>query len=218
MVSSFVKYMGIALVAGTIGTVGGRISGLRSSYNAGYEAGAIDAENTLKALLSNLANSPNELNNNAGLSVGTVAPDFRLIGLDGNFHSLDMYKGKPVILNVWESWCGPCKTEMPEMDVFARDYDGKATVLAITSDDFHGTLNHMHYSDFVKREGLKSIQVLLDTSSSVRDNYKIIAIPTTFILDAEGRIVGTNRGLVDFSPEGPVRKTLDDLLTAGIVK
>lgn len=226
MVRPFVKYAGVGLLSAAISAAGTGILGLIYAhyryivgYQRGYANGEADTENRLKVLLMNLFDSkgelPKEFNNEAELAVGTIAPDFNLRTLDGSFHSLARYRGKPVVVNIWESWCGPCKAEMPEMDKFARDYDGKVTVLAITGDERHGSPSHVHFSDFVEREGLTSIQVLLDPSNAIKETYKIEAIPTTLVIDAGRRIVATNKGMVDFSPGGPVRKTIDDLLTIG---
>jgi len=201
----FIKYGAIGLLSVGLSFAAGATAGLYYGVNGGYRYGYEDGIN-------------NRLNNKGNVKKGELAPDFHLKGLDGEVHSLSMYRGRPVIVNLWEAWYLPCREEMPEINKFAGDYAGKVAVLAVTRDDNHGQSKHAHYEDFVNSQGLESIKVLLDTAGKVDDDYEVEVLPTTFIIDSAGRVAASQRGMADFNEGGPVRKTIDDLLKTKVEK
>ncbi len=142
------------------------------------------------------------------MQAGQIVPDFSLTGLDGKLYRLSDYEGKvPVVVNFWESWCGPCREEMPTIERFAQQYRGKAAVLSVTEDEDKNADN------FAKQYNLNSFPILVDRTGKTKEDYLIWAIPTTFIIDNESRLVNTVFGQTDFmDAEKPVRKSIDDLL------
>ena len=118
-----------------------------------------------------------------GTGLGNVAPDFQLSNLEGNTVSLSDFRGKPVMLNFWASWCGPCREEMPYIQqVYAEWSDRGLVVLAVNIGESSTTVK-----EFVQSYGL-SFSVLLDTKQDVAQKYNIQAIPTTFFIDKDGII------------------------------
>ncbi|CAI6065823.1 peroxiredoxin family protein [Cohnella sp. JJ-181] len=118
------------------------------------------------------------------------APDFTLEGLDGAMHSLSEYRGKPVVLNFWASWCGPCRDEAPVLVGTAAKYKDKATILAVNltaSDDESAARSFAEGQRF-------RFPVLLDRLGTVGELYRIRPIPTTFFIDARGVIAGEALG------------------------
>ena len=112
-----------------------------------------------------------------------LAPDFQLPNLDGQTVSLSDFRGKPVMLNFWASWCGPCRAEMPLIQEVFEDKewsDKGLTILAINIGEDRSTAER-----FMEDNGL-SFPVLLDTSESVAREYNIRYIPTTFFIDKDG--------------------------------
>jgi cytochrome c biogenesis protein CcmG/thiol:disulfide interchange protein DsbE len=116
---------------------------------------------------------------------GFLAPAFELEMLEGGYSSLSDYRGQVVILNLWASWCPPCRAEMPAIQSVYEQYrDRGLTVIAI----------NMTYQDgaaaaasFIGEHGL-TFPVLLDRTGLVGNLYRMRALPTTFFIDREGVI------------------------------
>jgi cytochrome c biogenesis protein CcmG/thiol:disulfide interchange protein DsbE len=115
--------------------------------------------------------------------VGQVAPDFTLPTLDGGTVKLSDYRGKPVVLNFWASWCTPCRQEFPLL----RD------TLAARHGEF--ALVGVNTQDFVESDGRKFAQKQradwpngFDASQGVRRGYGVTGLPETFFIDAKGVI------------------------------
>jgi len=116
---------------------------------------------------------------------GRVAPDFTLTNLDGESVSLRDYRGNPVLLNFWATWCGPCRFEMPFIQEVYEDPDWQATGLVILAVNIGES--RAEAEGFMKNNGL-TFPVLLDSSSSVGRTYNIRSIPTTLFIDKDGII------------------------------
>ena len=116
-------------------------------------------------------------------TVGKAAPDFELQNLDGQSISLSDLKGKPVLINFWATWCGPCVSEMPYLQEIHDEWSGKGlVVLAINIGD-----SSSEAEQFLQNHNL-SLPVLLDTGKVVAQRYNIRGIPTTFFIDKDGII------------------------------
>lgn len=118
-----------------------------------------------------------------GPEIGKLAPDFELSSLDGQVVSLSDFRGKPVFLNFWATWCGPCRFEMPFIQ---KMYEGLSSeglvVLAVNVQE-----NPTRVKEFVESFGL-TFPVLLATNSEVPLAYNIRGIPATFFIDENGII------------------------------
>ncbi len=116
-------------------------------------------------------------------TVTNAAPDFQLQNLDGQSITLSDLKGKPVILNFWATWCGPCAFEMPYIQEIYDERSGEGLmVLAINWGE-----SASQVEQFMQNHNL-SIPVLLDTKKVVAQKYGIRAFPTTFFIDKDGII------------------------------
>ncbi|MBS1966578.1 MAG: TlpA family protein disulfide reductase [Chloroflexi bacterium SZAS-1] len=117
--------------------------------------------------------------------VGFPAPDFALETLDGATTSLAGQRGNVLIVNLWASWCGPCRAEMPTIQ---RLYDARReeglTVLAV-----HGTFQDSEAGAraFAEELGL-TFPIVLDRDGAVSRRYQLHALPSTFIVDRKGII------------------------------
>ena len=117
-------------------------------------------------------------------SESKYAQDFTLTTLQGEQVSLSDYKGKIVILNFWTSWCGPCKEEMPHMQSFSEKHpDIQMLAVNLTSMD----LGLDAVKQFVEDYEL-TFPILLDEADIVGKAYNILTIPTSYIIDPEGRV------------------------------
>lgn len=116
---------------------------------------------------------------------GFPAPDFTLDTLEGTPATLSDYRGQVVILNVWASWCGPCRAEMPALqNIYAAHRARGLAVLAVNS-TFQDNLADAQA--FVQELGL-SFPVLLDQQGAVSRRYLVRALPSTFFIDRQGVI------------------------------
>ncbi len=116
---------------------------------------------------------------------GFFAPDFTLEDLDGNQINLSQFRGQPVILNLWASWCKPCQAEMPALEnVYQKLNDQGLVILAvnITSQD-----QELNVREFLVNSML-TFTVLLDREGEVEELYWVKAFPTTYFIDQEGVI------------------------------
>ena len=114
-----------------------------------------------------------------------MAPDFELQSLDGQMVTLSSLRGRPVMLNFWASWCGPCRVEMPFIQEVFEDEDWREqglTILAVNLGESRSTVK-----EFMEDNGL-SFTVLLDTENKVAAGYNIRGIPTTYFIDKNGII------------------------------
>ena len=118
-------------------------------------------------------------------SVGFLAPDFTLDALGGDPATLSDYRGQAVILNLWASWCGPCRAEMPAMQtVFERYKQQGFTILAVNATNQDSLASAQA---FVEELGV-TYPVLLDRDGAVSAQYNLRALPTTYFIAPDGRI------------------------------
>ena len=115
--------------------------------------------------------------------VGKPAPDFKLLGLDSQMTSLKDYRGKPVILNFWATWCGPCRYEMPFFQQVWEEKSGEGLViLAVNIGE-----KVSEVKGFIDETGF-TFPVLLDSNQDVTLKYNVRSIPSTFFIDSSGVI------------------------------
>lgn len=116
---------------------------------------------------------------------GFPAPEFTLPTLNGGLITLAEYQGKVVLVNLWASWCGPCRAEMPAIQkLYEANKDRGLEVLAVNS-TFQD--NEADARAFVQNLNL-TLPVLLDQDGAVSRRYLLRALPSTFIIDRKGII------------------------------
>ncbi len=116
-----------------------------------------------------------------GSSSGVQAPDFSGLTLDGEQVSLAGYAGKPLVLVFMASWCGPCREEAPEIDLFYEQNRERVAVLGVAVNDDEADIRAL------MADNGWTFPVMLDVNRAA-DAYGVSAIPTTVIIDAEGQI------------------------------
>ena len=127
----------------------------------------------------------------------TAAANFKLTDSTGKEVSLSDYKDKVVLLNFWATWCGPCEVEIPWFKEFEQTYKDKGFAVLGVSEDEGGWPTVRAYVEARKM----NYRVLLDTDSNKMPSpYKEIqGLPTTFLIDRQGRVAITHTGLVSKS-------------------
>jgi cytochrome c biogenesis protein CcmG, thiol:disulfide interchange protein DsbE len=116
----------------------------------------------------------------------TKAPNFCLEDLGGKKSELTHYKGKVVFLNFWATLCGPCKEEMPSMEELYKQFKDKKFVFLTISVDYAGI---KPVKDFIEKHRY-TFPVLIDPKFETLDLFKVRGIPTTFLIDKKGFIIG----------------------------
>jgi len=123
------------------------------------------------------------------------APDFILKDMDGEQHSLKQYRGKVVVINFWATWCPPCIREMPSLQKLYETFKSKSLVVLAINQwededrvfEFMGRLNPA-----------PTFPVLFDSESKLSDLYKVQGLPSTYIINKQGKIVYRAKGGRDF--------------------
>ena len=123
------------------------------------------------------------------------APDFTVYDLEGNEIHLSDYFGKPVVLNFWASWCGPCKMEIPDFEEKYLETGENIQFLLINlTDGSRETIETA--SGYIESEGY-TLPVLYDTKSDAANTYQVYSIPTTYFIDSEGYLIAQAVGAID---------------------
>ena len=128
-------------------------------------------------------------------SRGAALPDFTFTDPSGRkLRTLDL-KGKPLLINLWATWCGPCVLEMPTLDALAAAKAGKLTVLTVSQDLDQATA----VDAFFKDRKLAHLAPWLDPDNALSQHYGTGVLPTTVLYDAEGKEVWRMIGSHDWA-------------------
>jgi cytochrome c biogenesis protein CcmG/thiol:disulfide interchange protein DsbE len=120
------------------------------------------------------------------------APDFNLNSVDGKPLTLAAFQGKVVFLNFWATWCGPCRAEVPDLVALQERYKDHLQIIGLDVDDD----DTAEIQKYVKETGIDYPVAM--TPDDLRTQYGgIPALPTSFILDTEGRVVQKHVGYTD---------------------
>ena len=124
----------------------------------------------------------------------SAAPDFIVYDRDGNEVHLYDFLGKPIVVNFWASWCGPCKMEMPDFEEKYLALGDEVQFLMVNLTTGRET---MESADAFIADAGYTFPVLYDTQSNAAVTYGAYSIPTTFFIDAEGHAIARATGAID---------------------
>jgi peroxiredoxin len=140
-----------------------------------------------------------------------VAPDFVLQDLEGKAVRLSNFRGRVVFLNVWTTWCEPCRVEMPSMEVLHRRLEDDGFVMLAVSADADGREAVVPFIEALD----VSFPVLLDPDGQVVSRYGVTGYPETFIIDRGGQVVAHEIGPRDWS-DRRYEQALRQLMAGGV--
>ena len=123
------------------------------------------------------------------------APDFTVVDLSGQAHKLSDFVGQPIVLNFWASWCGPCKSEMPDFQKAYETYGDRIHFVMVNLTDGSGETVKTA-SDFIASAGY-TFPVYYDTLSDAAMTYGVNAVPVTYFIDSSGQLVAYGQGALD---------------------
>jgi thiol-disulfide isomerase/thioredoxin len=125
------------------------------------------------------------------IEFGEPAPLFQLQDADGTVIRLDDYRGRPVLVNFWASWCIPCRAEVPDLVALQAEWGDRAQILGVDLQESAGTVTEFAAA-FETNYPLP-----IDRDGSVTDAYELFGLPETFFLDAEGIVRDLRIGQLD---------------------
>lgn len=126
------------------------------------------------------------------LSPGQPCIDFSFSNIDGKTVSLKNLRGKYVYIDVWATWCGPCKAQIPALQKLEKEMEGKKIVfVSISCDD-----NKKMWEEYVKKEKLGGVQLIMEGEKAEEFSrfFEIEMIPRFILLDKKGKIVNAKMG------------------------
>lgn len=135
-------------------------------------------------------------------------PDLKFEDADGNTHTLHEFLGKPVLLNIWATWCGPCVEELPSLAALAPRAAKDGIVVLPLSVDRGGT---GRVRSFYASHGIDALPAWNDSEGTATEALGLHGVPTTFLIDADGRTVAKLEGAADWNA-GPVLGKLRELV------
>lgn len=123
------------------------------------------------------------------------APHFNLRDLNGKRVDLKQFQGQVVFLNFWATWCGPCKEEMPSMEVLYQKFKERGFVFLTISVDYEEAGK---VKEFISKHRY-TFPVLIDSKCQTLDLFGVKGIPTTILIDKKGRMLGRAIGPRDWN-------------------
>jgi cytochrome c-type biogenesis protein len=145
-----------------------------------------------------------------GTEIGSAMPAFAAKTLDGGKFDVASERGQVVFLNLWATWCGPCRYEIPELEALHKQYAARGFKVVGVSLDESG-------ADAVKAfvtEHKMTYPIVLDPEGHLADLFKTSVIPTSVVIDRSGKIVWKKFGIVSTTDES-LKKALEEALAKG---
>lgn len=138
-------------------------------------------------------------------AVGYRAPDFTLSTLNGEEFTLSEYRGQPVVLNFWATWCPPCRAEIPYFQEASVKYNGQVAIIGVDDGETAAQV-----APFAREMGI-TYPLPIDEQSLVSRRYRVNSLPSTYFVDAAGIIQHLHIGLINQAVlEDQIEKLLRD--------
>ncbi len=118
-------------------------------------------------------------------------PDLRFVDAAGRSHALSELRGRPLVLNIWATWCVPCRTEMPTLDRLQAILAGTDALVVPLSIDSKGL---PVVTAFYREIGIKSLGIYVDSSGVTSSRIATVGVPTTLLVNRDGREIGRKLG------------------------
>lgn len=143
----------------------------------------------------------------SSVAVGTPAPDFTLVNMQGERVSLSDYLGQVVVINFWATWCPPCREEKPTMEGLYQQFKDDGLVFLAVNVEADG---HQVVSQYLLRQSY-TFPILLDGKAEVQGLYGVFRYPESYIIDRDGTVVEHIIGGRDWM-QNPTYRMIESLL------
>lgn len=153
---------------------------LTTTYSIARAVATLDGE--LFSFHPESAKAKPRLKQQEVMTPGQVAPDFALRDIKGQETTLSQFKGRPVLLVFWATWCVPCRDEMPGIELLYRRFKDKGLVVLVISDE-----DAQKQADFLENFGY-SFTALVDSQKVAYDRYHVNGLPETVLIDTKGKV------------------------------
>jgi thiol-disulfide isomerase/thioredoxin len=174
--------------------LGGAFAAVALGLVALWQAGVLDSESGATAsrdgveVLLRASDVTIDTEAQAGRGVGAreldVAPDFEFSAFDGRRLRLSEFRGRPVLLNFWATWCGPCRRELPEMETLQRRYQAQGlAVIAVNTGERFAAADR-----YLRGIGVQLTAFAYDPASAIARRYGVEGLPVSLFIDAQGAI------------------------------
>lgn len=142
---------------------------------------------------------------NSGAMEGQQLPDAKFVSMTGEKLRISDFAGKPVVINFWATWCGPCKEEIPELQAAFDQYNGSngLQIIGITDE------LSVDVKPFVEANRM-TFPIAYDRAGRASSRYRVQSIPTTLFVNAEGIVITRHTGVLS---QGRLRLYIDRLLS-----
>jgi thiol-disulfide isomerase/thioredoxin len=127
------------------------------------------------------------------LKPGDIAPDFEYTLGDGTMHTLSQLRGKRVLINFWATWCGPCRSEMPDLQKALGDYGDSVIVLGVNKIEHANVI-----APFADELGI-GFPLITNTQGDISDRYGARLLPTSYFLNSDGTIAFRQIGVMNYT-------------------
>jgi cytochrome c biogenesis protein CcmG, thiol:disulfide interchange protein DsbE len=141
--------------------------------------------------------------------IGEPAPDFESVSLDGESLSLAELRGQPVLLNLWATWCGPCRTETPFLQAIFEEHRERGLRVVGVTVDGAGSIRQIH--SFLDEFGV-TYDILHDARMESMDTFSVWGLPVTYLIDRDGRFRFIRLGPID-EEDADFHAALEDILS-----
>lgn len=123
-------------------------------------------------------------------------PKIPILGPDGKKTTLESFQGKPLLVNLWATWCAPCIVELPSLHRFQEHYAGQLQVVGIALE--LGS-SHKDIKDFLEKRDIGDFAAYLDPDGSFAAGLSLRGIPTSYLIASDGRILYSFEGEADWT-------------------
>ena len=143
---------------------------------------------------ADISDEQDEIVEDASVNNASI-PDFKAVDMEGNEIQLYNYLGKPIVLNFWASWCGPCQMEMPDFEEAYKTYGEEVNFLMVNMTD--GSRETVEIAtEFIHQQGY-TFPVYFDIAQEAAYSYGVFSLPTTYFIDAHGYAVAWAKGAIN---------------------
>jgi len=191
----------LALV-GVVAIVGGVVGILFAAGLVGSQGGGTTASGVEIEAVTLLPAPPAPTSRGGGLEVaaevGKLAPDFEISDFDGNRHRLSDFRGRPVYVNFWATWCVPCLIELPDIQELQARHEDELVVIAVNRAQRLDTARN-HFEKLARPDGGQGVSFTvngLDTNDTLYRTYRGLGMPVSVFIDADGVVTRVHNSIL----------------------